>query len=199
VPFRRPAVKRTVGRLLLLVTRHSFLVTLLAVALLSPGARCRLGLRDEGPTLPPRPKRFCKTLVIEYRRPKPPDVKEGLWRCLSVTLVELRPGQGEIVTGLDTNISPDPNRPCPNPSSPDLVRVGPDRWRATFRDVYMPYDDEYGNVVGVYDTAFRDASMAVTPDGIILPPEVSAFRRGSYKGAPVLIFHLKEEGRCVAG
>jgi hypothetical protein len=199
VSFRRPAVKRTVGRLLLLVTRHSFLVTLLAVALLGVGARCRLGLRDEGPTLPPRPKRFCKTLVIEYQRPRPPDRPEGGWRCLIVELVEFRPGQGTVGMILYTNISPDPNRPCPNPDSPDLVRVGPDRWRATFRDVYMPYDDEYGNVVWVEDTAFQDASMAVTLDGIILPPEVSTFRRGSYYGRPALIFHLKEEGRCVTG
>jgi hypothetical protein len=132
-------------------------------------------------------------------RPRPPDRPEGGRACLAVTLVEFRPGQGTVETILDTNISPDPNYPCLNPSSPDLVQVGPDRRRATFRGVYMPYDDEYGNVVGVYDTAFRDASMAVTLDGIILPPEVSTFRRGSYKGAPVLIFHLKEEGRCVTG
>jgi hypothetical protein len=199
VSFRRPAVKRTVGRLLLLVTRHSFLVTLLAVSLLGVGARCRLGLRDEGPTLPPRPKRFCKTLVIEYQRPKPPDVPEGLWRCLTVWLVEFRPGQGTVNTALYTNISPNPNYPCSYPDSPDLVRVGPDRWRATFRDVYMPYDDEYGNVVGVVDTAFADDRGAFILDGIIFPPEVSTFRRGSYNGTPVLIFHLKEEGRCVAG
>jgi hypothetical protein len=197
VSFRRPAVKRTVGRLLLLVTRHSFLVTLLAVSLLGVGAQCRLGLRDEGPTLPPRPKRFCKTLVIEYQRPRPPDVKEGLWRCLTVWLVEFRPGQGTVETILDTNISPDPNRPCLNPSSPDLVRVGPDRWRATFRDVYMPYDDEYGNVVFVSDSAINGIGPAL--DGIIFPPEVSTFRRGSYRGEPAFIFHLKEEGRCVTG
>gem|GEM_PF-2559784 len=190
-------MKRTVGRLLLLVTRHSFLVTLLAVSLLGVGAQCRLGLRDEGPTLPPRPKRFCKTLVIEYRRPKPPDRPEGLWACLTVWLVEFRPGQGTVETILDTNISTDPNRPCLNPSSPDLVRVGPDRWRATFRDVYMPYDDEYGNVVWVGDTALMGGESEL--DGIILPPEVSTFRRGSYRGEPAFIFHLKEEGRCVAG
>jgi hypothetical protein len=197
VSFRRPAVKRTVGRLLLLVTRHSFLVTLLAVSLLGVGAQCRLGLRDEGPTLPPRPKRFCKTLVIEYQRPRPPDVKEVLWRCLTVWLVEFRPGQGTVETILYTNISPLPNHPCLYPDSPDLVRVGPDRWRATFRDVYMPYDDEYGNVVWVGDTALMGGESEL--DGIILPPEVSTFRRGPYKGNPALIFHLKEEGRCVAG
>ena len=189
-------MKRTVGRLLLLVTRHSFLVTLLAVALLGVGARCRLGLLD-GTTLPPRPKRFCKTLVIEYQRPNPPDRSEGGWRCLTVWLVEFRPGQGTVETILGTNISPDPNRPCSNPSSPDLVQVGPDRWRATFRDVYMPYDDEYGNVVWVSDTAFRTLEAAI--DGVIFLPEVSTFRRGSYEGRPVFIFHLKEEGRCVAG
>jgi hypothetical protein len=173
------------------------LLLALAVSLLSLGARCRLGLRDEGPTLPPRPKRFCKTPVIEYRRPKPPDVKEGGWGCLIVKLVEFRPGQGTVETILDTNISPDPNRPCSNPSSPDLVQVGPDRWRATFRDVYMPYDDEYGNVVWVDDSALIGLESEL--DGIILPPEVSTFRRGPYKGYPALIFHLKEEGRCVAG
>jgi hypothetical protein len=187
-------VKRTVGRLLLLVTRHSFLVTLLAVSLLSLGARCRLGLRDEGPTLPPRPNRFCKTLVIEYRRPKPPDVPDGLWRCLTVWLVEFRPGQGEVRTILYYDIGTVHH--C-DWSSPDLVRVGPDRWRATFRDVYMPYDDEYGNVVFVSDSAINGIGPAL--DGIILPPEVSTFRRGSYRGEPALIFHLKEEGRCVTG
>jgi len=192
-------VKRTVGRLLLLVTRHSFLVTLLAVALLGLGAKCRLGLRDEGPTLPPRPKRFCKTLVIEYQRPKPPDRSEGGWRCLTVWLVEFRPGQGTVETILDTNISPDPNRPCSNPSSPDLVQVGPDHWRATFRDVYMPYDDEYGNVLQVSDTALTGLELGAELDGVIFPPEVSTFRRGSYRGEPAFIFHLKEEGRCVAG
>jgi hypothetical protein len=175
------------------------LLLALAVSLLSLGAQCRLGLRDEGPTLPPRPKRFCKTLVIEYRRPKPPDAKEGLWRCLIVGLVEFRPGQGTVATTLYTNISPNPNYSCLYPDSPDLVRVGPDHWRATFRDVYMPYDDEYGNVVWVRDTAFVDDTATFIPDGIILPPEVSAFRRSSYGGVPALIFHLKEEGRCVTG
>jgi hypothetical protein len=196
VPFRRPAVKRTVGRLLLLVTRHSFLVTLLAVAVLGVGARCRLGLRDEGPTLPPRPKRFCKTLVIEYRRPKPPDVPEGGWRCLIVGLVEFRPGQGTVETILYYDIGTVHH--C-DWSSPDLVRVGPDRWRATFRDVYMPYDDEYGNVLQVSDTALTGLELGAELDGVIFPPEVSTFRRGPYKGYPALIFHLKEEGQCVTG
>jgi hypothetical protein len=62
----------------------------------------------------------------------------------------------------------------------------------------MPYDDEYGNVVWVSDTAFG-STLEAALDGIILPPEVSTFRRGSYRGVPALIFHLKEEGRCVAG
>jgi hypothetical protein len=144
-------------------------------------------------------KRLPWVLPVAVLRPRPPDRPEGGRACLIVGLVEFRPGQGTVATTLYTDISPRPNYSCLYLDSPDLVRVGPDRRRATFRDVYMPYDDEYGNVVWVYDTAFRDASMAVTLDGIILPPEVSTFRRGSYKGAPVFIFHLKEEGRCVTG
>jgi hypothetical protein len=190
-------VKRTVGRLLLLVTRHSFLVTLLAVALLGLGARCRLGLRDEGPTLPPRPKRFCKTLVIEYRRPKPPDVPEGGWRCLTVWLVEFRPGQGTVETILYTNISPDPNRPCL------AIRIR----RTSFGSGRTAGGRPSGtstcptttNTATSCSSAIRPSSGSAPLDGIILPPEVSTFRRGSYKGEPALIFHLKEEGRCVAG
>jgi hypothetical protein len=52
--------------------------------------------------------------------------------------------------------------------------------------------------VWVDDSALKD-SIALALDGIILPPEVSTFRRGTYEGLPVFIFHLKEEGRCVAG
>ena len=177
------------------MSRRTWLVALL-VALLGLGAQCRLGFQDSV-TAPPRPNRFCKTLVIEYRRPKPPDVPEGLWTCLTVWLVEFRPGHGTVETILDTNISTLPNYPCSNPLSPDLVRVGPDHWRATFRDVYIPYDDEYGNIVWVNDSAIKGIEPAL--DGIILPPEVSSVRRGRYKGQPGLIFHLKEEGRCVAG
>jgi hypothetical protein len=142
-------------------------------------------------------KRLPWVLPVAVLRPKPPDVPEGGWRCLIVGLVEFRPGQGTVNTALYTNISPNPNYPCLYPDSPDLVRVGPDRWRATFRDVYMPYDDEYGNVVWVDDSALIGGESEL--DGVIFPPEVSTFRRGPYKGYPALIFHLKEEGRCVAG
>jgi hypothetical protein len=143
-------------------------------------------------------KRLPWVLPVAVLGPRPPDWPEGGRACLIVGLVEFRPGRGTVATTLYTNISPNPNYSCLYPDSPDLVRVGPDRRRATFRDVYMPYDDEYGNVVWVRDTAFADDTVTFIPDGIILPPEVSAFRRGSYGGVPAFIFHLKEEGRCVA-
>ena len=142
-------------------------------------------------------KRLPWVLPVAVLGPRPPDRPEGGRACLIVGLVEFRPGRGTVATTLYTNISPNPNYSCLYPDSPDLVRVGPDHWRATFRDVYMPYDDEYGNVVFVSDSAINGIGPAL--DGIIFPPEVSTFRRGSYRGEPAFIFHLKEEGRCVAG
>lgn len=160
------------------------------LGVLALGGKCRLGLQDTA-TGPARPKRFCKTLEFEYRRPRPPDKPREFWACLVATLIELRPGQGEVKTELFYDLGD-----CLYSTSPGIVQVGPDRWRFTFRDVYMPYPDEFGNVLRIEDSALTEWAAV---DGVVLPPEVSDARRSLYKGVPAIIFYLKEEGTCVGG
>jgi len=164
------------------------------VGLLALGGKCRLGLQDTGTGPDTRPKRFCKSVTFVYERHQADRyAPSALQSCVILTLIELRPGQGEVKTDLYAGLPEQEG--CSYPTSPGVVRLAPNRWSFTFRDVYMPYDDEYGNVLQIGDPATFDTHY----EWLELPPEALPTGVQPYRGWPSLRFYLKEEGTCVGG